>query len=537
MANRQFDTQLDVTNVTAAMPNQLVGDIASYGQKVVDQAADAKVTQGISAAQLELAELSNRHRIEYESNPTDGLQQFDEARTAIFAKYAEEVPVYYRGAFQTEAEKLAKASDISNETWKIKQSEQNAVTDINKSMGNYLNLANTYGQQFANQPLTALDTTLNLDNARASLEAYGAKYLGAETTAKVLKDFDADYAKVFVSGLAEKNPAKALKLLENPTIQEKVGGEHWADFKSAIEHRAVRVQKNMEQGGVLSTIKRDNAPLSTSGGKMTYAELNSANLSPVAKEYYSALNGFSGNGKRGGFTPEDKAGFKMAIFDNVQRLATDPNMDAQSVRVVQDSIYKAMNKGAITQAQGMEYINQIVNPLIDKKEKAMSKFSEDTWFTDAIGFEGVQDYYDKNLKRDTAGLSKDMQRTVEVSNTTNKAKLYDYYMGALMERANKAGVPVADVPNLSPTQRNKIYSEAQTEAIRLNAMDRTPALRTMPDLPNLVYDATGHLVQGLTGPRNLKPDATAKAAFKLQVDDKTNEIFRVYPNGIKEKVR
>jgi hypothetical protein len=407
-------------------------------------------------------------------------------------------------------------------------------------MAQYFGGATADGMAYGQSDKADLTGLMAYTNARTEIEGFATKHLGQQKTGEMLKTFNDDYIKSFVSGVIESNPEKGVKLLDDPTIKGSMPADQYLKFRGSAEARARAVYKNQEQGGVLRTLKNSSDALAN-GGNYSYADLQDKDLTPEAKKYFESLNGYNGTGKRGGFTAEDKAAYQMAIFDSVQKLSVDKDMDAASVRLVQDNIYRGMNKGAITQAQGQEYLAQIVNPLIGRKEEAMQKFGEYNWFDDDVGFGGIQDYYEKNVQRpedkmNGRKLSKDEQLSSKNANLVNKANLYDYYMGALSARASAAGVPVADVPRLPKVQREKIYGQAQTEAQIAFVKDKHPALRTMPDVPNFVY-SNGQLIQGATGPRNVKPSATANATFKLKKDPATGDIYRVFENGQKELAR
>ena len=174
--------------------------------------------------------------------------------------------------------------------------------------------------------------------------------------------------------------------------------------------------------------------------------------------------------------------------------------------------------------------------LLDGCAQRMAQFGMGgAWYDpgESIGFDGIQEFYENNIARNTDDLNADTARAVKAGNKVNKANLYDYYFGALKARASAAGVPVADIPRLPRIQREKIYSEAQAAAQTSFMKQRHPALRTMPDVPNFVY-SNGQLIQGVVGPRDLKAVKTAQPTFKLQKDDSTGDIYRVYPNGQKE---
>jgi hypothetical protein len=542
MAQRDTVFTRDVTEVAVdKTKGQELQSLADLGEGIVTRSQEAKINQSVSAIQNDLAGLEAKYKIDAQGDPLGGMATYKAERQKLFDQYGKNIDPFFQRQFEDATFKIAKTNDAQTTAWAYEQTHKNTVASVNDTMTNYFKLASTDGDSYGKGKTNQLVAMTNFEQARQQLEQFGTQHLGSEVTKQMMETFSDDYMKSFISGTVESNPSKALKLMNDPDVKSSFKDpEHYFQFKSAIEHRAKRVQKNFEQGGVLATVHNDNAPLTKNGGSLTYSQIQQGDFTPAAKEYYETLNGFKGSGKRGGFTAEDKAGYRMEIYESVQKLAQDKEMDAGSVRVLQDSIYRGMSKQAISQSEGLGLIQQITTPLIEKKQKAMSQFSEDSWFSDDIGFGGINDYYDKNvqLKADNIPASAKAQRgAIETANLVNKDKLYNYYMGAVGARAARAGVPIASVPDLPAADRKKIYADSQTDAIKLFLQDKHPALRTMPDVPNLIYNKNGELIQGMAGPRNLKATGAAKQNWKYQKDDKTGEIFRVYPDGKKEKFK
>lgn len=542
MANRDLNFNQEVTDVAVEKQDDMLLQIAEMGADLADSAQKAKIVEAASQAQIGFRQLDQQYRTKYEGDPQnkEGLKELADARAQLTKDLGLGISSLYGRQWNEATTKLAAASDTSNGLWAIQQNYKNIKTNVQSSLKNYLETAAANGQQFGMGGATDASTLLDYTTAHDALQSFAEENLGPETTKKLLDEFGEDYMKSAISGVAMTNPSKALKLLEDPAVMKKLGGrpEQYQRFKSAVENRAKRVAANQEQQNVINGVRNDSAPLMKNGGTMSYAQFATTNLSEAAREYYANVNGFDrGSGKRGGLTAEDRANYRLAIIDSVTKLSKDENMDAASVRVVQDGIFKAMNKRAISDAEGMTFIKQIVEPLNAKKEAAMSKFTDDTWFTDALGFEGVQDYFEKNVAQSTKGLPAEARRQVEVKNTIDKANLYDYYTAALAAGAQQKGVTVAELQNLRAPERKAIYAKAQTEAQKLFMMDKHPALRTMPDVPNMVYDDNGQLIQGLAGPRNVKATASAKPTFKVMRHKRTGEQYRVYPDGRIEKAQ
>lgn len=538
MADRNLNFNRDVTDVVAEIPDtSMVDSLMSSASDIADASAQSKVLEASSQAQIAFKKIDQDYRIKYEGDPenADGLRELADSRQAVVEELGKGVPSFYTRKWAENASKLTEASKKANGLWAIDQNYKNIVTNVENSRKNYLEMAGVQGQEYGSSPINDAGVLLNYNTAYETMKKFADENLSESHAQKLLEDFGPDYLKMTISGVAVTNPIKARKLLDDPMVVKTLGAdaEQFLKFKTAIDGRAKRYEKSLGQQKVIGETRASGAPLMKNGGKMPYSEYASTPMSEAAKEYYGELNGFTGSGPRGGLTPEDKANYRLAIIDNVTKLSADKEMDAGSVRVLQDSIFKAMNKGAISKSEGMGYLKQIVDPLLAKKEATLDDFGHNTWFTDGVGFDGIQDYFDKSVVRSLDGLSPSAQKEVQVQNRVEKAKLYDYYSSALAAKADQLGTTVAELPNRQ--DRKKIYEDAQKDAIGLYTKDRYPALRTMPDTPNFIYNAAGELVPGMVGKRNLQPTGTAKSPFKLHRHKKTGELYRVYPDGKIEK--
>lgn len=541
MAKRDLDFNQDIVDVAAEKPDDTLTQLAGFAAELADTSVKSKILDATSQAQVGFKQLDAQHRIKYEGDPNneEGLKELQAARQQLTEQLGGGISSLYMRQWNDSVGKLASSSDISNGIWAIEQNHRNVKENVNKSLKNYLEMASADGQAFGASSSNDASTLLNYSTAHAALQDFGDEALGSETTAKLLDSFAEDYLKSAISGVAITNPSKAAKLMSDPAVAARLSKdpEQFLKFRTSIENRAKHFEKNNGQKEIINRMRDDTAPLAD-GGTMSYAKFASTKMSDTAREYYAGLNGFSsGSGKRGGFTPEDKAKYSLAIIESVQKLATDDNMDADSVRVVQDSIFKAMNKGAISQSEGMGYIKQIVEPLNAKKEAAMSKFSVNKWLDDDIGFTGIQDYFEKNVEKPVDGLSPSTVTEVQVKNRINKSNLYDAYTVSLNTQAEQLGTTVIGLQDLPKSKREQVYAKAQTEAIRTYTLTKHPALRTLPDVTNMIYSADGQLVQGMVGPRNVKATGGATAPFKIQRNKKTGEQRRVYPDGRMEPIK
>lgn len=542
MANRNINYNRDVTKVVAEDIDTGLLDMAvDYASDVADASAQSKVLEATSQAQIAFKQLDQDYRIKYEGDPNnpDAVRELSAARQATIEEMGKSIPTFYTRQWAANAGKLSDASQKSNALWATEQNYKNLKTNIENSRQNYLDLASVQGQEYGASGGNDASVLLNYNAAYESMKTFAEENLSDSHAQKLLQDFGPDYLKMTISGVAVTNPIKARQLMDDPMVVKTLGAdaEQFLKFKSAIDSRAKHYEKSLQQQKVIGATRAASAPLAKKGGRMSYAEYATADLSPAAQEFYGELNGFTaGSGPRGGLTKEDKANYRLAVTDSVMKLTKAEDMDAGAVRVVQDHIFRAINKGAMSQTEGMNYINQIVDPLLAKKEATLDDFGKNKWFGDDIGFDGIQDYFDKNVALPTEGLTGAALSQTTASNKINKANLYDFYSSALAAEASARGITVAQIPDIKDRgQREAVYSKAQASAQKLYMQDKHPALRTMPDVPNYVYNAQGELVQGMAGPRNVKATASAKSPFKMHRHKKTGELYRVYPDGKIEK--
>jgi len=535
MASRDLTTMRGYTEMPEAdiSSEQAQFAAAEFGKNIIKAGQETKIAESISSAQLDIGAAMNQLAIDYQADPTAGQEAFKKTRSKIIDQYGKGISPFFKQDFNKQSAALIARSDLAAQQWAIKQSGQNAKLHLQTTMQNYLNQAVLDGERYASDPSAELDSFANYGAAHVQLDEYGKKTLGEVDTKMLTDEFGQDYMKMFVTGIASKNPARAVEMLKSDKVRSVFTDQaQYVKMRESFENKAEHEAKIAGKRQVLGGLRKENEFL-RQGGKGNYATIEQSGITGAAKEYFDKLNGFSkGSGKRGGFTAEDKIGFKTALFEAVQDMAESDNVDEKSLRYVQDKIYMAMNKGAISEKEGLSYLNQIIDPVIEQKEKHLSQYETGKWnpLADNLGFDGIKDYYEKNVKVSGAASGANSALAAQAQNKANKANLYSYYLGALEAQATNAGMTIGDINKAPKAVRQKIYGAAQAEAQRLFTLDKTPTLRTLPDVPNFVLSGD-KMVQGAAGARNLQPTAAAKDTFKLFKHKKTGDVYRVYPNG------
>lgn len=220
MPQRNLNNDQQVENVVPEPDNgALVTGLADIGQKLIANSQEAKITENVSKAQLDLAALNNQYQIDNQGDPFKNLDSLKEDQQAILDKYGDDVSPLFRRQWNQQAQTLTAHSDATNQAWGFEQTRKNSVLSINNSMLNNYTLANNAGAAFGQSNSTDVMTALNYEQSRQNLQDLGNRTIGETATTEQLLKYKEDYAKSFLSGVAESNPNKAAQLLDDENIK------------------------------------------------------------------------------------------------------------------------------------------------------------------------------------------------------------------------------------------------------------------------------------------------------------------------------
>ncbi len=544
MANRDTTQFRDSIQQVAPDVSSLQTTIAEVGQNIIKAGQDAKITENFSKAQLDINRLNLEYQTKYEANPFQALPDIKARQDEILSSYGEDISPFFKRSWEDNARELGTKNEGVMEAWAYGQTKKNTVVSINQGIKANMSQASMDGQTFGSGDSEEIGSMLNFAQSKSRLAGFGDKHLGATETTQLLSDYDNDYLKSFLSGVSQTNPTKALRLMEKPEVQASFKDKgHYLQMKTAIENRAFQIDDITTQKQILDTLKNENSLLTRSiSDNVSYADLQQEfsknKMSKSAQDYFLKANGFTRGGEK--LTDAAKLANKSQLYTDMTKLMNSDSLSTQDAAAFQERIYQGMNNGSITEKEGVNFINQLSAPLIGQKEGSFSTFSQDSWISPDVGFGGVQEEFEKNIKQSSVydvpitAAQRDSNAIVEQNNNMNKVKLYDYYMSALQQRAESYGVPLADVKNLNKTQQRKLYSEAQAEAVKQFHIDQNPSLSTLNDIPNQTFTG-GKLIQGAAGSRNLKPDVSVTPTFE-SYKGSDGYIYRKYPDGKYERV-
>lgn len=539
MAQRDLSNFRSVTQVVPEVPSQLLGAVGQIGERIVQQQMEAQFAEKMSAAQLELNALDNQYQIDYEGNPMGGLKELSASRKATLQKYGSEISPLMGQQWRQAEQELSNRSSAAIQAWGMKQTIVNTKNSMQRMIENDLAQAAQNGLAYAKSGDAQFLAFADYANSKSRLEQVAAGKIGSETFGQLIEDYDQDYMKTFLSGVAQANPSKAAELLRD----ERIAGSfknplEVLKMRDAFDTRARVVARKAEQGQEVNKIDGINGLVQASLAKpMDFASLEQAltagGIDGPARDLLLQLNGYGAGQKK--LADEQKIEYRMKVYDAITALADDKEgVTPKNVAAIQEAVINGMANGAITNTDGIKFINQVVEPLTQQQKKIIESYGEGDYnpFVDKIGFDGIESYYEK-IKVDADSLKGSDKTQAELRNNITKSKLYDYYFSSLeVEASAFPGRPaVADIPGLPAKDRNELYRRAQQTAQKLFLQDRYPALRTLPDAPNLII-RDGQVVEGVIGNRQLSPVASVQPRYKLML--RGRDLYRLYPDGTEE---
>lgn len=258
MANREaiLDQNPDVTNVVPQNPDALAAGIASVGAQAAEANEQSKLLVYGSQMHAQFKGLDAQFRMQYADTPNDpqGLKDLQAARQQISDNLGQNISSLYSRQWQDKTAELGAQSDATNEMWSVHQNYHNAINNTNTAMQNYLQLGNQDGKAYGASGQSDGAGVLNFLTARQQMESAVTPILGNDKAGAMLRNFNADYVKSFVAGVAETNPQQALSLINDPNVQAHFSTQDRDDMVQVI----ARVQKSQQLAQQLSVTKNNS---------------------------------------------------------------------------------------------------------------------------------------------------------------------------------------------------------------------------------------------------------------------------------------
>lgn len=258
MANRPDDFSPTVTNVVPQ--NVDTANLQSAALDIADQAATmsahSKALLATSQTSLAFRQLDSQFRLAHSDDPTnpDALATLQAQRAEVVTNIGKGVPGMVMQDYTNKAVELGQASDTSNQLWTTKQQIRNTTANMQTQREIELTKANQSGQDFARSGGDIdLTTALSYAQANENIHQFADPIIGKDKTEAYLKDFNPDFVKSFVTGVASHNPQMAEKLLSDPRIADNFSSQDIGDMTNLI----ARTQKQNALAQSILTTKSD----------------------------------------------------------------------------------------------------------------------------------------------------------------------------------------------------------------------------------------------------------------------------------------
>lgn len=502
MANRDISAFRTVINQVASNPSgsPLLQAGMQFTENILREGEEAKINEGLSEVQLKLNEMQNQYQIDNQSNPLGGMEDYKAKRDDLFSEYGDQISPLYGRQWKDTTRNIATRNDAVLQGWALGQTKKNTVNSINKSMKNNFMQAGFDGQKFGQSDETEIESFINFAAAKEQLMDFGDKNLGAETTASMLETYDEDYMKSFLSGVADTNPHKALDLIKTEDVKDSFGDfQQYERMKKGIELKAKRFDAAMETKKKTNTLLAENS-LGAEIQQMGYAEqqqyYEEHNVSPVVQAYYEEMSGYASSRKavKGQAKVDLKRKFNLILSDIVQK---DDVSDAD-LRILQDAVYGGMSKKVFSESEGFGYVNQLMTPILEKKQERISEFQTGEWnyFQENLGLDTLNEEIEKiNGKATTPARSignDDTNSFMVISN-----QMYDFYLGSLEQEANVRGTTIAGLSELPFVEEKKVYNKALKAAKEGVLRSIYPQLSGVEKMPDKIIDEGREISTGL----------------------------------------
>lgn len=537
MANRDLTNFREVTKQVVENPNELISTGAAIGETILRQREEAKLTQGVSQAQLKLAELDNQYRIDFEHDPMAGMQKYKAERDRVYKEIGKGISPLYGRDWLAKTNDISVRNDATMQAWALKQSRINTIDSVNDTMKNNFKQASNDGQTFGLSDESEIEAFVNFGTSMEQLDEFASKNLGRETSEALLETYEQDYLKSFISGVAETNPHKALKLTQDDRVSAAfTDNDQLFKFKNSLQARVKRFDTANKQKSEASSMRATNSLLNKVG-KMGYAEMQGAfsefNISPEAKAFYEEVNGYANTKKK--LSAEQKAEGKTQFHAFMSQIIGKDDLTNNDIQLLQDSVYAGMRKDVLSKDEGYGLLNNILEPVLEQQTKRADQFETGQWnpFQENLGLKTLQEEIIKITGADNFQVLKTGENAGKVKGSEqqfilnkNANLMYDTYLQSLQEQAEVRGTSVAGLGSLPYKDEVDIYNQALDTAKKTFIKSTYPSLANQKELPSKIID-NGKVVNlglGNEAPKKIN------TGFNIMEDANGNKA-RVYDDG------
>lgn len=280
---RQFYNTQPKANALGMTAEALLPAAQQYKKTLLDQ-QKVKIDTNTTKARIEIDNFANNWRLANQANPDnpEAKKQFQAGMSEILNRFGSQIDPIAKMEWDTMANRLRGAYEISNNQWALNQRAENAKLDMAENINANLDLARSAGQK------GNLDAALaDYVNSSRQLYDYGAQNMGETETRKLLADYEEKFMESYINGLASTNPQAALDALKKPEIAASFKSDGAQDMMMKIVNKQLslhNLQRKVTEFNNEKNIaeKLDNLPTDEA---IRFLQENEAN---VSSKFYKA---------------------------------------------------------------------------------------------------------------------------------------------------------------------------------------------------------------------------------------------------------
>lgn len=224
----------------------LVPAVSKAATEIISASQEAKILDSTAKAKLEINGLTNKYRLENQSNPEANFDKFKAERDKILSNYSKDISPLFRQQWIKQEFDIKAQTDASHQAWAIQQNASNAEFNLKQAMQSNYDLSFVDGQNFATGNDFDLSAALKYKQSYDQISQGAIKYLGEETTRQMMGNYEKNYMKSFLMGSIQSNPAKAMQLLNNPEVMKMLGASKQAQIKEGLQGKIEADQRKAE---------------------------------------------------------------------------------------------------------------------------------------------------------------------------------------------------------------------------------------------------------------------------------------------------
>lgn len=330
--------------------------------------------------------------------------------------------------------------------------------------------------------------------------------------------------------MLEKNPVEAQKMVDAGFFGGVVDAEKRESYRNAITRQVSNIAKRAEVNQYLSTIANE---------KQLFDSITGSKRTDAFAKLYEYQKGFNADPafvekarnillKTNGPTPSERTNALASLessFSEFEYKKNNGKVDygskANLKSVVEFNRQVQLNylSGNITKQQADSYTKRM-NPILSdlaKKEKGY----------DDAGFDGFDDPGEKDYNIGTEAISQFLENNGRSEDLATRARM----MSRFIELQGLIPKSIKDDPIAYGNKVNDIIKYVTEE----NSINENPIF-SLIGIPNATISDTGEVKNIKEGPTNSKISEKVSEDFVLKKRKGTNEIWRFYKDGRKERI-